>query len=57
MYGQYATGMMMAKVNIFDFEYALNSVWRVNSSSFGVVLGWGAAPDPRNAPNEELSKI
>ena len=47
----------MAKVNIFDFEYALNSVWWVDSSSFGVVLGWGAAPDPRNAPKEELSKF
>ena len=47
----------MAKVNIFDFEYALNSVWRVDSSLFGVVLGWGPGPDPRNAPNEELSKF
>ena len=46
----------MAKVNIFDFEYALNSVWRVDSSLFGVVLGRGPGPDPRNAPNEELSK-
>ena len=55
MYIQYCTCIENEK--IFDFEYALNRVFEVDSSLFGVFLGRGPGPDPRNAPNKELSKF